>query len=149
MANVTVTEPMGASVQDIWDAISNRGVLEKAHPFVEKNPVHRWVGVGSSDTIYYYSGLVMHRDFTLWQPGVGYDLKIGPDQTRDTKVSWRIGASDTNDLSISISNVQTDQLEYLRVYLESVTKGFAHLITTGNPVVRNQFGPLDFFSPAV
>ena len=146
--SVTVTQPIDATVSRIWDTIAEAGVLERAHPFVEKNPVQEWKGVGSRDSIHYFSGLVYHRDFTWWEPGVGYDLGIGQEQSRETAVRWRIEQKDgSNCLSITISNIALEAKPMLHTYLESVTRGFDHLITTGTPVGRNRFGPLAYFSP--
>ena len=147
-SSVTVTQVIDADAQKIWQAISEPGVLEKAHPFVEKNPVDEWPGVGAKDTIHYFSGLTLHRDFIYWNPEEGYDLRIGQESDRATTVIWRIGDSGENSLSITIQsgndNADTD---LLKIYLESVTRGFEYHITTGKNIQRNQFGALPYFSP--
>ena len=44
---VTVSRKIEASPQNIWSVISSPGNVESCHPFCEKNPVHKWPGVGS------------------------------------------------------------------------------------------------------
>ena len=83
-SSVTVTQVIDADAQKIWQAISEPGVLERTHPFVEKNPVEQWPGIGAKDTIHYFSGLTLHRDFTYWNEEQGYDLKIRQGSDRGT-----------------------------------------------------------------
>ena len=61
----------------IWEVISSKSNLELFHPFCDKNPVSKWPGQNSCDTIYYYSGLVLERKFVNWISNQGYDLFIG------------------------------------------------------------------------
>ena len=159
---ITVSRTIGASPQSIWAAISSPGNLEDCHPFCEKNPVDQWPGVGAKDTIHYYSGWVLHREFTNWQDGVGYDLTIGRKGGRKSYVSWRISQEQENISALSITlyphalqNMPVvvrwlPHIAYirpaLRGYLESVVKGFEWFITTGKPVSKNQFGSHRWFS---
>ena len=87
--SITFKKTIAASAQDVWNIISSPGNLEDFHPFCESNPVEKWPGVGSRDTIHYYSGWVLQREFTNWIDGVGYDLTIGRDGGRKSFVSWR------------------------------------------------------------
>lgn len=159
---VTANKTIAASRQKIWETITSPGNLESCHPFCEKNPVTNWPGVGGRDTIYYYSGWVLHRKFTDWIEGIGYDLTIGREGGKDSFVSWRI----TEEME-NLSNLQitifphalqkipaafrwAPHLLYIRPalqsYLESVVKGFDWFITTGTPVTKDQFGSHKWFS---
>ena len=162
---ITVSRKIKASPQNIWLAISSPGNLEDCHPFCEKNPVDEWSGVGSKDTIYYYSGWVLHREFLNWFEGVGYDLTIGRKDGRKSYVSWRITEEQENINTLSIT-IYPHTLQNIPVairliphiayihptmqsYLESVVKGFEWFITTDKPVYKNQFGSHSWFSQKI
>ena len=133
---VSATRHIEAPAEKIWAVISSPGNLAHCHPFCESNPVEKWPGKGSLDSVFYFSGWVYHRRFTRWIDGVGYDLQIGRKKGRQSQVSWRIHkkTDSAGDLTIT-------------VYLISVVKGFDWYITTGQPVKRNQFGSHKWFSP--
>lgn len=159
---ISVSQNIEASPQDVWSVISSPGNLEDCHPFCEKNPVHKWPGVGSIDTIYYYSGWVLDREFVNWIDGEGYDLYIGRKGGGKSYVSWRIKEEHKNisRLSITIYPHALQELPvfvrlipytvYIRPtlhsYLESVVRGFEWFLRTGNPVRKNQFGSHKWFS---
>jgi hypothetical protein len=129
---------------------------------ISSNPVDEWPGVGSRDTINYYSGWVLYRKFFNWIDGVGYDLTIGREGGRNSYVSWRITEEQENVSTLSITifphilqNIPVairwvphiiSIRPSLHSYLESVVKGFEWFITTGKPVVKNQFGSHRWFS---
>ena len=159
---ITVRRKIKTTPQNIWAAISRPGNLEDCHPFCETNPVDEWPGVGSKDTIHYYSGWVLHREFTNWIDGVGYDLIIGMDGGRKSYVSWRITEEQENISTLSIT-LYPHILQQIPVsirwiphiasirpslgrYLESVVKGFEWFIKTGKPVHKDQFGSHRWFS---
>ena len=161
---VAASRLIEAPAERIWAVISSPGNLAHCHPFCKNNPVEKWPGKGSLDSVYYYSGWVYHRQFTDWFEGEGYDLVIGRKKGRKSKVSWRIrniGASE-NKLTITVFPQGLQHLSiwvrwvphfaYLRPmlksYLTSVVKGFEWYITTAQPVKRNQFGSHKWFSPA-
>lgn len=160
---ITASREIKASSENIWTVISNPGNLVDSHPFCEKSIVDVWPGVGAKDTIHYYSGWVMHREFSTWIDGVGYDLTIGREGGRKSYVSWRITPEQENNSILSITlyldtlqniPVAIRWLPYLaslrpnmQTYLESVVKGFEWFITTGKPVTKNQFGSHPWFSP--
>ena len=160
---VSANRHIQAPAEKIWAVISSPGNLAHCHPFCENNPVEKWPGKGSLDSVYYFSGWVYHRRFTEWIDGVGYDLQIGRKKGRQSKVSWRIhNRSDSaGDLTITVYPQGLQHLSviirwlphfaYLRPklksYLISVVKGFDWYITTGQPVKRNQFGSHKWFSP--
>jgi hypothetical protein len=160
---VAATRQIKAPPEKIWAVISSPGNLAHCHPFCENNPVEKWPGKGSLDSVYYYSGWVYHRLFTEWFDGVGYDLEIGRKKGRKSRVSWRIHKINDSEgeLTITVFPQGLQQLSVflrwlphfaylrprLRSYLISVVKGFEWYITTGQPVKRNQFGAHKWFSP--
>jgi len=87
---VSISRKIEVSPERIWSSIAAPGNLEDCHPFCEKNPVSNWPGVGAKDTIYYYSGWILEREFVDWMEGIGYDLTIGRAGGRKSYVSWRI-----------------------------------------------------------
>jgi len=159
---ISVSRTIEASPQNIWLAISRPGNLEDCHPFCKKNPVNEWPGVGSKDSIFYYSGLVLHREFINWFDEVGYDLVIGREGGGKSYVSWRITEENENISTLSITIYPhilqkipvairwIPHIVYLQPalhsYLEAVVKGFEWFITTGEPVRENQFGSHKWFS---
>lgn len=162
---VKVSRSIAASAADLWAAISTPGNLEHSHPFCERNPVAVWPGRGARDEVHYLSGWVYRREFTNWIEGVGYDLLIGGEGERPSRVSWRIEPDDSGDsgrssLTITIQPRPLDristplqrpvQLLYvrplLRRYLRSVVRGVDWYVTTGQPVGSNQFGRHPWFS---
>jgi hypothetical protein len=148
---------------DVWVVISTPEILEKTHPFCKRNPVYKWPGEGSKDTIEYYNGRIMHRDFYSWTKGLGYDLLIGREGGRKSKVTWRIQSvgENTSTLTIAIfpnilQNVSWLKAAFqyytvvrpnLKKYLRSVLQGFEYYIRAGEPVSKNQFGSHKWFSP--
>ena len=87
---VISTRAVQAGSVRVWQVISTPGYLELCHPFCERNPVQRWATNDARDTIHYYGGRVVHRRFTAWLEGAGYDLVVvdnpGVEQAR---VRWR------------------------------------------------------------
>ncbi len=159
---IGVTLQFSASAEEVWDLISTPEILEKTHPFCKRNPVHTWFGEGSKDTIEYYNGRIMHREFYFWKEGLGYDLLIGREGGRKSKVTWRIKPQDTENSALTItifpnnlqerSWIRSVLLYYsvvkpmLKKYLLSVLTGFDHYLNTGEPVSKNQFGTHKWFS---
>jgi hypothetical protein len=144
--------------------ISSPGNLEICHPFCRVNPVEKWPGAGSQDSIHYYSGLVFHRSFTEWIDGVGYDLEVGARQGPRSAVAWRIFPQKGAECLLRIT-VEPHALQrmpslirwlphygylrpLLRRYLASVVRGVEWCVATGSRVSRNQFGPHWLFSPS-
>lgn len=159
---VSVSQKIDVPPESIWAVIAKPGNLKDCHPFCEDNPVIEWPGVGSKDTIRYFSGWILQREFVNWLEGTGYDLTIGREGGRKSWVSWRIRNEEdgTGTLTITIythflQNIPAviRWLPYifyvqpaLHSYLESVVKGFEWFITTGKPVRKNQFGSHKWFS---
>ena len=151
------SQSVQVSRERVWQIISAPGNLENFHPFCESNPVEVWPGAGSRDTIYYYNGLVLMREFTSWIEGVGYDLTASSDDGFKFQVAWRITDEDEqySKLTITIrqlvdpgSERKMNQLaRLLKKYLQQVLQGFEYYTRTGNRVSRNQFGAHRLFSP--
>ena len=143
----------------VWRVIADPESLANYHPFCERNEVERWPGVGSRDTIYYYSGAVFERQFTGWDEGLGYDLLGTTDDGTRYRVSWLIEPVGPVGSSLTItirpiiepgSEDRSAQISRLLTrYLEQVAEGLAYYIDTGQPVSRNQFGSHRLFSPPV
>lgn len=171
MPRYTVTQhrEIAAPAAAVWDVISAPGHLEECHPFCAANQVEIWPGVGSVDTLEYYSGRTITRRFVAWYDGTGFDIEITDAGGLVAEVAWRLSerrSSDrgnSSDLTIAIEprfsiGVPTwldrpAQLLFLRPmlvrYLRAVLAGIDWRVTTGSPVQRNQFGAHRWFSPAV
>jgi len=158
------TTPVQASADAVWGAIAPAGNLKTIHPFCDSTEVVRWPGLESRDFIRYYSGVHYQRDVTAWDEGRGYDLAVGPPDSRKIALAqWRIepGSGDLCTFSIEcVGFVRTDGDEEARAayeaevlrgallpYLDAVVRGVAHVAETGQPVRRNQFGPNPVYSP--
>ena len=146
----------------VWDVISKPNNLELYHPFCESNPVEKWSGKESIDHVNYYNGIKFKRIFTDWIEGQGYDLLIGKERGRKSKVVWRIDKTDDSVSELKITIHPHNISRYTRIinsviyilyikpklrsYLDSVLKGFKMYIIEGNPVRKNQFGSHRWFS---
>ena len=156
---ITISQDVEASKEDVWREISKPGNLTDFHPFCQSNPVEKWPGKGSRDKIYYYSGLVLVREFINWVEGDGYDLIASADDGMRFKVSWRITEEEHNQSCLNLSirpfnmgNSEKRRRQYSRLlgkYLDQVLQGFEYYMRTGKPVTRNQFGSHRWFSPPV
>ena len=87
---IPYSQVVPASMDRVWQVISEPGNLVYFHPFCESNPVEAWPGVGSSDKVCYYNGLVLERDFTNWIEGSCYNLMASAEEGLQFKVTWRI-----------------------------------------------------------
>ncbi len=146
----------------MWETMATGGALPQFHPFCQRNPVTRWPGVGSQDSIHYLSGVVLHRRFTGWDEGRGYALEIGPDGGTASFVRWELVPLGDARSQLTISIWPAAFAGYptavrwalhrlwlrpmLRRYLDGVLKGMEHYLTTGRPVAPNQFGRVRYFS---
>ena len=166
MAPIVARAAVAAPPSDVWAAISPAGNLTSIHPFCERNEVNVWDGARSRDHVYYYSGVHYQREFCDWLDGAGYDLVLGPPETRTALVRWRITEADRkpgrSDFSIKVvallrDDVPAVQREHyaehmirrpLPSYLDSVVRGTAYFAETGTPVTKNQFGAHPIYSPA-
>ncbi len=156
---ISHSQSVPVSREEVWGVISRPGNLVDFHPFCESNPVEVWPGVGSRDKIYYYSGLVLVREFNAWIEGTGYDLTATSENGMQFKVSWRITPAENNhsSLTLTISQVLEQGSErkmkqfsrLLKKYLIQVGGGCEYFLRTGERVKRNQFGSHRLFSPPV
>ena len=163
---ITATREAQIGTDRMWQVISKPGYLELCHPFCERNPVQRWNGDDADDTIHYYSGRMVHRRFTVWLEGAGYDLVVvDKAEVEQASVRWRIEPEGHTScrLTVSLRILFLDQLPFavrwmsyrlvarsrMKRYLEAVVAGVVYYAETGRPVVRNQFGSHRWFSPAV
>ena len=154
---ITHKQPLPVSSTQVWELISRPGNLVDFHPFCQSNPVDNWPGVGSRDTIYYYSGLVIVREFSAWLDGIGYDLTASDQDQLHFKVFWRISSTDKDHCQLTLTIRQAvDQHSERRVrqfsrlldkYLNQVGQGLEYHLRTGERVARNQFGSHRLFSP--
>ena len=160
--------PLQASVEiavpaaDVWQAIAAPGSLKQFHPFCATTEVERWPGLGSRDSITYYSGIRYHRNFVDWQEGVGYDIELGDPPNQTARVLWRIAQTspETCRLSIEVFPLLKSALsaekkqayqarlfgEVLQHYLECVVQGVKFFATTGKTVRKDQFGKNSLYS---
>ena len=156
---------IAASAGDVWEAISERGNLTNVHPFCETNEVERWPGPGSLDHVHYYGGVHYQRDVGDWREGLGYQMIVGPPSGKIATADWWIEATDERACRFGIevtsyvrsamdpAKRERYEAEVIRgaipPYLDSVVRGVAHYVETGDPVVRNQFGAHPIYSPEV
>ena len=124
--------------------------------------MEKWPGKGSIDYVNYYNGIKFQRVFSDWIEGQGYELFIGRENGRKSKVIWRINKADKSSSELEITIYPHDIEKYpktikqflyifyvkpmLRKYLTSVLRGFQAYIIEGKPVRKNQFGKHKWFS---
>ena len=80
---------IGVSAQKLWKLISMPENLNLCHPYCKKNTVQKWGSIGAKDTLEYYNGLILHREFIEWKEGQGYTLIIGKKDVATARVTWR------------------------------------------------------------
>ena len=119
------------------------------------------VGVGSKDTLVYLNDLTFIREITAWDEMKGYELTIGRENGRKSKVVWKI-YSENNQTMLSIE-IFTHGLKYwpglfylfpylfiinpkLKNYLNSVLGGIDYYLNEKTPVPKNYFGSHRWFS---
>lgn len=163
---VKATIPINASRERVWNCIGTPGYLEMAHPFCKANPVAKWPGVGSKDTILYHGAFRMVRDFFLWNEPIGYALNIDlvdDDRPPLAKVYWNIEDVNEKESELSvcvelhlINATRGVEWTYYRTrgqftsmenYLGHLIRGIKYHTETGKPVQKNQFGYHRWFSP--
>jgi len=149
------------SVEDVWNLISTPSYLELVHPFCKSNTTESWFGVGSKDTLVYLNDLTFIREITAWDEMKGYELTIGRENGRKSKVAWKI-YSENNQTMLSIE-ISTHGLKYwpglfylfpylfiinpkLKNYLNSVLGGIDYYLNEKTPVPKNYFGSHRWFS---
>jgi len=159
---LSATIDMDAAAEKLWQGITTAGYLKRCHPFCESTAVDTWPGVGSQDSITYYSGRTYRRNFVDWIDGTGYDIELGDRPNATARVLWRIAPlSDTACrfsievipyLKTSLDDAKKAQYQDrlfgadLQHYLESVVQGVAYWITTGRDVEKDQFGRNPLYS---
>jgi len=146
--------------QTVWKIISKPGNLNYVHPFCRSNTVVSWDKDKHEDILEYLNGVTLHRKFYKWDEGKGYELNIGRENGKKSKVIWKITGDKKTKLKITVyphvfSNRQ--RIIYfiihtlfirpgLKKYLRSVLKGYKWYLENKQPVPRNQFGKHKWFS---
>ena len=159
---VSAAIEIAAPPQAVWQGIAEAGYLKRCHPFCDSTNVERWPGVGSRDSITYYSGRKYHRNFVEWFDGVGYDIELGDRPHVTARVRWRIAPLSERSCQFSIEVIpylrahlsHEQKLSYqdrlfgsdLQHYLECVVKGVEFWIRTGQDVAKDQFGRNPLYS---
>ena len=151
---VNSTRIMAVPASKLWQGVTSEGHLALAHPYVDQHLHGGPMGLGEKDRIVYLNGLTFERQFTAWEEGLGYDLRIGrPNGKSRSLVEWRINSIDSHQSSLSIT-VHPDLLRrwpswlrwiafrirvkpQLQSYLDAVTGGIAYWLETGAPVRRS------------
>ena len=107
LTTISLSRQIGAPTEKVWDVISTPGHLAQCHPFCEENPVKNWSGVGSQDTVYFYSGNVLNRYCKEWIKGLGYDLHLTfPNLDTEAEAIFRISSGqDVTNSVLSITLV--------------------------------------------
>ena len=101
----------------VWKGLATPGNLKRCHPFCDSTEVESWPGVGSRDSITYYSGRSYQRNFVAWMEGVGYDIELGESPNLTARVLWRIAPQTASSCRFSI-----EVIPYLKADLEDAQK---------------------------
>ena len=145
---------MAVPAPKLWQGVTSEGHLAVAHPYVDQHLHSEPMGLEAKDRIVYLNGLTFDREFTAWEEGLSYDLRIGrPNGKSRSLVEWRINSINPHQSSLSIT-VYPDLLKrwpswlrwvafrirvkpQLQIYLDAVTGGIAYWLETGAPVRRS------------
>ena len=150
------------STHDVWDLISSPGHLNQFHPFCKENNVLESKNdVILKDQLIYLNGLTYYRTFKEWEPMVGYSIKIGSKNAKQSDVKWQIIENgEFTFVKITVKPYTSSKIPKLlypfihytiirpklKSYLKSVLKGLEYYLTYQKPVPRNQFGNHSWFS---
>lgn len=150
------------TTDEVWDLISSPGHLNLFHPFCKKNNVlESKKTVIVKDQLIYLNGLTYYRSFTEWHPGLGYRLKIGSKNAKESEVKWQIIENqDLTCIKISVKpyvSTKIPRLLYpffhyflirpkLKSYLSSVLNGLRYYLVHKKEVKPNQFGEHSWFT---
>ena len=146
----------------VWDLISSPGHLNQFHPFCKENKVlESKNGVILKDQLIYLNDLTYYRTFKEWKPMLGYSIKIGAKNGKESDVRWEIidkGVFTFVKITIKpYTSNKIPKLLYpffhlavirpkLQLYLKSVLKGLEYYLTHNKPVPRNEFGNHSWFT---
>ena len=150
------------SAHMVWALISSPGHLNQFHPFCEQNKVLESKNdVILKDQLNYLNGLIYYRTFTDWNPMIGYSIKIGSKNGKESDVKWQIidkGAITYVKITVKpYTSNKIPKLFYpifhyavirpkLKSYLKSVLRGLQYYLTHKKPVPRNEFGNHSWFT---
>lgn len=146
------------NISDVWNTLSSKNALELFHPFCLQNDV---IEYEKKDKLIYINGLTYIREFTAWKPNQGFELNIGRENGKKSKVIWEIKDKDEGCIvKISIFPYRTNKIPVffyplvsfflirpkLKQYLQSVLKGLKYYLYHKVKVEKNQFGKHSWFS---
>ncbi len=144
----------------VWEVISSKSALELFHPFCMRNAVLIW-SEQKKDKIIYLNGLEYVREFKKWTPTCGFELSIGKENGKKSKVAWQLeDHGERCSLTISIYPYKTSKVSkytyaffYLFIikpklgqYLINILKGLEYYLDYQIPVEKNHFGQHPWFS---
>ena len=163
MFRVSEVIKIKSSIDEIWAVISTPGHLNLFHPFCkEHNTLKFKDNTIIKDELIYLNGLNYVRNFNKWVPRVGYSLKIGSINAKQSSVNWEIikGKSDINYVKITIKPYLSDRIPKflypfyhyiiirpkLKSYLKSVLMGLNYYMLNKKSVPKSFFGTHSWFS---
>jgi ribosome-associated toxin RatA of RatAB toxin-antitoxin module len=150
------------STSEVWNLISSPGHLNQFHPFCKENKVLESKNDAIlKDQLIYLNGLTYYRTFKEWKPMVGYTIKIGSKNAKESDVKWQIIDKGVfTVVKITIKPYTTSKIPKLlypfyhyaiirpklKSYLKAVLKGLEYYLTHKKPVPRNEFGNHSWFT---
>ena len=131
---------IGVPVEKLWKLISMPENLNLCHPYCKKNTVQKWGGIGAKDTLEYYNGLTLVREFVEWNEGRGYKLIIGKNELATARVTWSVTelTKESSELSISIELLPDVALRRFTPWLRDFDSTF--LFHSENEALHSQCG---------
>tara|TARA_B110000003_G_scaffold73479_1_gene74889 strand:+ start:11106 stop:11600 length:495 start_codon:yes stop_codon:yes gene_type:complete len=148
--------------EKVWSLISTPKYLEEVHPFCKQNNILEIKDKKiKKDLLIYINGLEYVRIFKEWKNGIGYELLVGKEKGKKSRVKWLLSPSNKGTkLSISILPYVSDKIFFLfrpfiyffivrpglKKYLFSVLHGIKWVAETDTPVKKNQFGKHPWFT---
>ena len=162
MFKVSKTIKVQKSVDEVWNVISSPGHLNNFHPFCKENKVMECNNnIILKDQLIYLNDLNYYRTFTKWQPKIGYSLKIGSENAKQSDVKWEIiNNFEFTCVKITVRPYVSNKIPKLLYpffhfalirpklgsYLSSVLKGLEYFLVENKKVSFNQFGSHSWFS---
>ena len=144
----------------VINAYGNVLLSEESILILEKNVVTLEKNLKETNQIY-LNGLTYYRTFKEWKPMVGYTIKIGSKNAKESDVKWQIIDKGVfTVVKITIKPYITSKIPKLlypfyhyaiirpklKSYLKAVLKGLEYYLTHKKPVPRNEFGNHSWFT---
>lgn len=99
------------TVNTTWNIVSSKNALELFHPFCLKNDVLEHT---KKDELLYLNGMTYVREFYSWKPNEGFELYIGREKGKKSRVVWELKTAEKGcEIKISVLPYRSSKIAKL------------------------------------